>query len=225
LKIKKFNCAPNIDSPVVIPTRLDIHQVCKSYKGKVVEQVFPVNDLIDLVGRFIARKFRVNVLHTSALEVDQNDINISAYYDADLDEQGRVSIELVLITNPVDEYLIIDTETWDVFINRLADSLAHELIHMRQSRARDFQSVEPRRKHIYNLDEAVQYLADPDEIDAYAHNIAVELKEHTNPIQSLQNVQTLSTKESVNLWAYVNTFPPNHPVVKKLLKKVYKLLT
>ena len=225
MKIKKFNCAPSIDTPVVIPTRSDIHEICKSYQNKVVGQVFPVNDLIDLVGRFIARKFRVNVLHTSALEVDQNDINISAYYDSELDEQGRVSIELVLITNPVDDYLIIDQEIWELFLNRLADTLAHELIHMRQSRARDFQTVEPRRKHVHNLDEAIRYLADPDEIDAYAHNIAVELKEHTNPIQHLQNVQTLSTQISVNLWAYVNTFPLNHPVVKKLLKKVYKLLT
>ena len=96
---------------------------------------------------------------------------------------------------------------------------------MRQSRDRGFQSFEPRRKHVYNLDEAVCYLADPDEIDAYAHNIAVELKECSNPLESLQNVQTLSTKDSVNLWAYVHAFSPNHPVIKRLLKKIYKLLT
>jgi len=225
LKIKKFNCAPSTNESVELPTRPQVAEICRSLESKVLGQVYPVNDLIDVVGHFIAKKFRVNVLHTSALEVDQDDINITAYYDSEHDEEGRISIEIVLITNPSDEYLILDAEVWATFTNRLADSLAHELIHMRQSRDRGFQSFEPRRKHVYNLDEAVRYLADPDEIDAYAHNIAVELKECSNPLQSLQNVQTLSTKDSVNLWAYVHAFSPNHPVVKRLVKKIYKLLT
>ena len=225
MKIKKFNCAPSINESVELPTRIEVGAICEVCKSKIIGQVYPVNDLIDIVGHFIARKFRVNVLHTSALEVDQNDINITAYYDQEHDEEGRISIEIVLITNPVDDYLIIDQEGWATFTDRLADSLAHELIHMRQSRDRGFQSFEPRRKHVYNLDEAVRYLADPDEIDAYAHNIAVELQECSNPLESLQNVQTLSTKDSVNLWAYVHAFSPNHPVIKRLLKKIYKLLT
>jgi len=69
-------------------------------------------------------------------------------------------------------------------------------------------------------------LSDPDEIDAYAFNIAQELKVHPNPVQKLNQIKDIKLEDSINLWAYVQTFDknPDHPVIKRLLKKIYKNL-
>jgi hypothetical protein len=69
-------------------------------------------------------------------------------------------------------------------------------------------------------------LSDPDEIDAYAHNIATELREHPNPLSKLTNPASVSVNDNINLWAYVQAFNKDitHPTIKHLLKKIYKLL-
>lgn len=225
MKTKKFNCAPSLDSSVELPNREQVQDICQGLKGKVVNQVFLIDDLVYLIGKFISRKFRVSTLHAQAWEVEPTELNINAFYDPEKDELGKPSIELVLVTNPNDRHLILDETLWNLFVNRLADSLAHELIHMRQSRARDFIFVESRAYR--EMDENLVYLSDLDEIDAYAYNIATELREHLDPLSKLKNPAAVSVNDSINLWAYMQAFSKDikSPPIKRLLKKVYKHLT
>jgi pyrimidine operon attenuation protein/uracil phosphoribosyltransferase len=227
LKIKKFNCAPKIHEQVELPTREQVHAICYDLKAEIVDHVFSVDDIVKQVGRFIARRFKVTVLHAQAWEVESAELNINAFYDPERDERQRPSIELILVTNPNDTHLILDNDLWNLFINRLADSLAHELIHMYQARARNFLYVEHQARRNIQIDENLVYLSDPDEIDAYAYNIATELREHPNPLSKLVNPAAVSVNDSINLWAYIQAFSKDikNPVVKRLLKKVYKNLT
>ena len=212
---------------VELPTREQVREICQQLEPKVVDQVFPINDLVDLIGRFVSRKFRVSTLHAHAHEVELTELNINAFYDPERDELGKNSVELVLVTNPNDRHLILDQTLWNLFVNRLADSLAHELIHMRQARARDFLFVESRAYREMEIDENLSYLSDLDEIDAYAYNIATELREHANPLSRLDNPAAVSVNDSINLWAYLQAFSKDlkNPAIKRLLKKVYKHLT
>jgi pyrimidine operon attenuation protein/uracil phosphoribosyltransferase len=186
LKTQKFNCAPKIHEQVELPTREQVRDICNDLKSKVVDHVFSVDDIVEQIGHFVAKRFRVSVLHAQAWEVESSELNINAFYDPERDERQRPSIELILVTNPNDSHLILDDDLWNLFVNRLADSLAHELIHMCQARSRNFLYVEHRRHRTIALDENLVYLSDPDEIDAYAHNIATELREH--PKSSIQNM-------------------------------------
>ena len=227
MKLKKFNCSPKLHEQIELPTREQVREICSFLEPKVLNQVFLADDLVDLVGHFIARKFRVSVLHAKALEVEPTELNINANYDPDRDEIGKSSIELIIVTNPNDDQFILDKPLWDLFVNRLADSLAHELIHMHQSRTRDFIPVEHKVHRKAYIDENLVYLSDPDEVDAYAYNIATELREHPNPFRIFNNPAAVSVNDSVNLWAYVQAFNKDikNPTMKKLLKKVYKHLT
>ena len=227
MTLKKFNCAPALGDAVELPTREQVREICQQLEPKVVDQVFPINDLVDLIGRFVSRKFRVSTLHAHAHEVELTELNINAFYDPERDELGKNSVELVLVTNPNDRHLILDQTLWNLFVNRLADSLAHELIHMRQARARDFLFVESRAYREMEIDENLSYLSDLDEIDAYAYNIATELREHANPLSRLDNPAAVSVNDSINLWAYLQAFSKDlkNPAIKRLLKKVYKHLT
>jgi hypothetical protein len=227
LKLKKFNCSPKLNQEVVLPTREQVYDICSAIESKVVDQIFLVDELVYTIGKFVAKKFRVNVLHAQAWEVESTELNINAHYDPDLDEQNKISIELILVTNPNDSHLILDNDLWKLFVNRLADSLAHELIHMYQARCREFLYVETRTKRSIDIDENLTYLSDFDEIDAYAFNIATELREHPNPLSKLINPASVSVNDSINLWAYIQAFSQNiqEPTIKRLLKKVYKHLT
>jgi hypothetical protein len=227
LKKQKFNCAPKIHELVELPTREQVRDICNDLKLEIVDHVFSINDIVDRVGHFIAKRFKVSVLHAQAWEVEPAELNLNAFYDPERDEKQKSSIELILVTNPNDKHLILDNELWELFVNRLADSLAHELIHMYQARARNFLYVEHQARRNIQIDENLVYLSDPDEIDAYAYNIATELREHPNPLSKLVNPAAVSVNDSINLWAYLQAFSKDlkNPVVKKLLKKVYKNLT
>lgn len=227
MKLKKFNCSPKLHEQIELPTREQVREICSYLEPKVINQVFLADDLVDLIGHFVGRKFRVTVLHAKALEVELSELNINANYDPDLDELGKPSIELIIVTNPNDNEFILDKPLWDLFVTRLADSLAHELIHMDQSRTRDFIPVEHKVYRKSCLDENLAYLSDPDEVDAYAYNIATELREHPNPLEIFYNPAAVSVNDSVNLWAYMQAFSKDikHPTIKHLLKKVYKHLT
>ena len=227
MKKQKFNCAPKIYEQVELPTRGQVRNICNDLKIEIVDQIFSINDLVDRVGHFIARRFRVSVLHAQAWEVEPTELNLNAFYDPERDEKQKPSIELILVTNPNDTHLILDQELWDLFVNRLADSLAHELIHMYQARTRNFLYVEHQARRNIQIDDNLVYLSDPDEIDAYAYNIATELREHPNPLSKLINPAAVSVNDSINLWAYIQAFSKDlkNPVVKKLLKKIYKNLT
>lgn len=226
-KIKKFDCAPKLGQDIKIPTRSEIVRVMSDLDDQIIDVMFPANELVGMLGEFIATRFRVDVMGTEANEVEIDDISVTAYYDPDLDERKKIAIELVLVTNPNCNYLVLDSITWTRFVYSVADSLAHELIHMKQTRTREFEDVSVRHATAFNEHpDAQEYLADPDEIDAYAYNIAQELKVHKNPMQKLNQIKDIKLEDSVNLWAYLHTFEkdPDHPVIKRLLKKVYKNL-
>jgi hypothetical protein len=232
-KIKKFNCCPKLTKPVIIPTRKEVLDILEDIKPKIVNQFLSVDELVQDLGVFIGQRFNIDVKHAESGQVDQNDIELNGYYDGGLDEVGDTAIEVYLITNPMQDVIIIDAEQFGIISRKIADTLSHEVIHMSQFRARDFLEVE-RIEYSADTEEDEEederwYLSSPDEINAYAYNIANELLEkHDLPIvlQKLNKLKDISIEDSLNLWAYVNAFEKNtnHPVLKRLIKKVYKSL-
>jgi hypothetical protein len=207
--------------------------VLTDLNDQVVNVMFPAGDLIGLLGEFIATRFRVDVVSAEANEVEINDISVNAYYDPDLDERKKIAIELVLITNPNSQFIMLDDMTWLAFSNGIADSLAHELIHMRQHRLREFEDVSVRHATAFNEHpDAQEYLADPDEVDAYALSIAIELLRHIDVYRARKNLSRISVMSkmrkgtefvSPNLRAYIAHFGLSK-LTKKIAKKVYKHL-
>lgn len=228
MKIKKINCTPKLHVPIRIPKRKDLLDILNELRPKVVDVVFPVDDAIDLMGVFIGSRFNIDVRHGTALAVDNNSIEFNIYYDSGLDEADEVSIELFLITNPSDEIIILDGANFDSLAKTIADSICHEMIHMKQSRSRGFLEV----RKIYDesfeddFEDSQIHLSDPDEIDAYADKIAEEIVDLPDLYKKLENPAIITIHESIDLWAYVHAFAKDmsHPVLRKLLKKIYKNL-
>lgn len=180
------------------------------------------DEISAIVGKLLSVNFRVDVIHAEAQEVDVGDINVSACYDPDLDSINRPCIEIVLVYCNLDSYILIDDELFDSLTRRVCDALCHEQIHQQQHRARFWESWD------YDVDNAEDYLSNKDEIDAYSHNIANELLDFTdyqNALTLLQTPSIIKLEHSVNLWVYLKTFgSTDHPVVKRLLKKIVRRL-
>jgi hypothetical protein len=230
-RIKKFNCSPKLNKPVVIPTRKVLLPILEELREQIVNQVLSVDDIIDIIGIHVGERFNVHVKHAGSPQVEQNDIDFNSFYDGGLDEVNEVAIEIYMITNILQDIMIIDEAGFNGIIRKIADNLSHECIHMYQYRSRDFLEVGPFyiSDDITEEEENQLYLSDPDEIVAYAHNIANELLEGGDfeaVKLKLDNVKTISLKDSVNLWAYVQAFQEelNHPTMRRLLKKVYQNL-
>jgi len=107
----------------------------------------------------------------------------------------------------------------------IADALVHETLHMSQAKARNYKKVGSKSKYTYKVDniEIGSYLAHDDEIEAFALNIALVLKDHFHTQQ--ERFQFLKRPKKgviadAHLDQYIDVFGLGHPVVKRLLKKI-----
>jgi len=189
----------------------------------------------------IVRKFaqdqtgeRIKVSTHSAPQVDPGSMNLGAYYDPenDAEEEGHI-IELQLAFSPKDKTVKWSEDGKEYFVNELADVLKHEMLHAHQHRSRDFH---PGRDGYDQRDSNYEYMTRPDEIEAYAMNIADELVRKADKDGALQLLRmagkTAQFKDemgrylSPNLMAYFAMFDwrADHPVMKRLLKRIYQFI-
>ena len=152
---------------------------------------------------------------------------VNAYYDAEDDYQKDTPIEVIIYHNFEKDAIWVGKQITDLLV-QIFDATVHEYKHQRQSRKRKYQSYWDHADagYHYNL-----YLQDPDEVDAYALSIAIELCRTLGKHRALRYMTRLTTlarlkmKEqyvSPNLNAYVAHFEkPISPLLRKLAKKVY----
>jgi hypothetical protein len=164
--------------------------------------------------------------------VDKGDMNASAAYEQDDDEDGEIPFEITLVfSNKEDRMAINDPNP---LINRILDMMKHEMIHQKQARARDFEDyTQGKDKRNMNY----EYMSRPDEIEAYAMNIADELYRKVGKEDAIALLRmakkTAQFKDemgqflSPDLFAYMGmwNFDSKHPVIKRLLKRIYQSLT
>jgi hypothetical protein len=197
-------------------------------KHQVINTPLYKHELSNIIGHHLAQALRVNVIQAEAKEVDIGDMNINAFYDPDEDMMGKACIELVLVYSPYEKILIFDDEGWVRLVRRIADSVAHEQRHKYQYRQRDWERWDEEESED-EIEVAQMYLGNKDEIDAYSINIANELLDnytYNETLHCLTNPKKIDMSKSVNLWAYMTVFGMDfsHPVLKRLLKKIYKIL-
>ena len=156
--------------------------------------------------------------------LNEDCIYVNGFYDPEDDQENECAIELIVTHNfpkdllwyPIDSTLVL---------TQIFDTVVHELRHQRQYRKRKFK-VGPERGTGHK-----EYLADPDEIDAYSISIATELVRSLGRIRALRYMHNINTlgrfklnKQFVSpcLSMYLGEFPNTaDPVIKNLTKKIY----
>lgn len=174
-------------------------------------------------------KIPVNLVSIYHKNTDKNSIWVGGQYCSVSDELGKKSITVYLQYNPTDTYIKLNKRKFLRVCLNMADSILHEIIHMRQYRRRCFKTIPGYESFAESRKENAEqtYLGHNDEIDAYSFNIACLLvnkfKNNVNHIVDYLN-NDLSNKQLVNnsYLTYLKTFNHNHNhiVIKKLKKKI-----
>jgi hypothetical protein len=151
------------------------------------------------------------------------------------DETGEKFRVTAKISNNTDKTVDWSEGGKEYFINELSDAVKHELLHASQYSGRDFADG---RDGYDKRDDNYEYMTRPDEIEAYAMNIADELVRKAggkeDALQLLRMAgKTASFKDqfgrflSPNLMAYFSMYDwkAEHPVVKRLLKKIFTFIS
>lgn len=156
----------------------------------------------------------------------ENQFCVEAYYDADNDLNNEIPIEVIIYHNFDNNDKFYQHQITELLI-QIYDATVHELRHQIQSRRRGFETFSSHSEEPYS-----SYLADPDEIDAYALSISIELlrtmpvdraKRYMTRMSVLSKFKIRNTLVSATLMAY-NVYFKKNPILKKLAKKVYKHL-
>lgn len=149
---------------------------------------------------------------------------VHAYYDAEDDFNNETPIEIIVHHNFSDIDQFSKTQISE-FLIQIFDASVHEYRHQEQSVKRKYETYSSHNQNPYS-----SYLKDPDELDAYALSIAIELlrfmdkpraKRYMSRLTVLAKMRLGSQYISPNLKAYVDYFGLNS-LTKKLAKKVYK---
>jgi hypothetical protein len=175
---------------------------------------------------FKQQNFDLTIKTKKDKHLESFEFYVNAYYDAEDDFNNDTPIEVIVHHNFDDVSVFTSSQLTD-FLIQIYDATVHEYRHQKQSSSRSYQTYS---SHIQTPYE--EYLTDPDEVDAYALSIAIELlrvmhkeraKKYLTRIHTLAKMRVNNGYVSPNLKAYVEHFGIN-TTTKKLSKKVYKHL-
>ena len=179
-------------------------------------------EIAKLLRRVVA-PYRAYITTETSTNVDLGRIEVSAFFEP-LPDKDTYAIELVLVTHPQTTSIKLRALVLNTFLFRVSQAIQHELIHAHQYRQRGWEGWSSRKQAPYNISHSAHYLSDPDEIDAHAHDVALELQRSRLDVSRLISARTITKDESLTLWGYYQTFPPHHGVINSLLKKTVSYL-
>jgi len=155
-------------------------------------------------------------------DIQPNDFTVSGLYDMFSDKK-------YVICNFSDKTNTIEftNRTLEPFLFLVSQTIQHETIHQMQWFNREPEDEVVKldfRNFGGTLQEEREYLSDIDEIDAYAHDIAMEIKRYypnRNPYEVLKNIRNTRKLYSYNY--YKRTFSKCEwtGIKKQLFKKIY----
>lgn len=209
--------------------RSTLYSLIYSARKHIVGQKLLIEEIHKILSTEVKKHIPVKTKMIRSAEQEHGIIYIGGCYYGDEDQYNNSRfIEVVFSYFIWDEYLKITEYRFKRLCEVFADTVLHEIIHMRQYRTRNWKDIPGYEStaHLVKQRRNQNYYGHPDEIGAYAFNIACELYDRfgTNwqaAKRYLDSNQVLKHKRS-NYIRYFKTFDCNHkhPVIKKLKKKV-----
>jgi hypothetical protein len=153
-------------------------------------------------------------------------------YDSILDKKGNKKfIEIVLSYNPHDQEVCITNYRWRRLCSLFADTILHEIIHMRQYRSRNFKDIPGYESTAYyhRQRQNQEYYGHRDEMGAHAFNIACEMLDRygLDPVAIRHHMDTVSPRRRRGTFSkFLAAFDGDHDHVKvrQMKQKVLRQL-
>jgi hypothetical protein len=198
-------------------------------RDKLVNETLTISKFQDIVVRHLKSYFPIKAKRIFAKDVEKGWVYVGGAYYSDFDKEKKQSIEICLAYNNTDKTVTLTPKKFKKLCVGFADTLLHEIIHMRQFRKRNFKQL-PDYASTAQRDKQRQeqeYLGNNDEIDAYSFNIACELNNEFHgrekDIIKFLNQSQQGSRKRVNCWRmYLKAFnhDHSHPIIKRVKKRL-----
>ncbi len=189
----------------------EINQV----KNEIVNRFLHPNKMAKIFEKQLGKKYNAIFSAYKTPKLNPDDMTVNAYFDPDASKK----IEIVLVySSEIKRGLKIHEGGWEHLAFRIYQAYQHELIHKKQWKKNKKKKGRERN-----------YFTDPDEIDAHAHDIALEFLFNgftvEEAVNNLKKYKRVCLTESITLFSYLVYFEyKDHPALKKLVKRtVYYL--
>lgn len=156
-------------------------------------------------------------------DIDSDEFTVSGLYDMTTDKKY-----IILNVSESQDSLEIDSYSFKMFKFLVSQCIQHETIHQLQWQHRDCVEDPVKldfRNKIGSINEERVYLSDIDEIDAYAHDIAMEIKFYypkDDPYQILKKINRVKKIPSYSYYRHTFKDCGWNKIKAMLLLKTYK---
>lgn len=164
-----------------------------------------IRELVESLNKTL-KKFRVKVHH---YKVDEPSFSITAHYNFE-----KIKIDLYICCS--DKFKVGRPDLNDLKFE-ISSTIQHEYIHKEQY-LRNTENLYC--EGVADTSNEHKYYSNPIEIQAYAHDIMLELSRKQFSPNILK--KTIAKNISIHYNTYYELFGSGHPVMKKLLKHCYK---
>lgn len=199
----------------------------------IVKQPLTVSAFHSIVSTHLKKSLPIRVKKSINPKVLEGFVYIGGTYYSGLDEEHKKCLEIVFEYTNKNNILNISIKRFRSMCYAVADSILHELIHMRQYRRRAFKILPDYASTAEKteLRQEQSYLGCSDEIDAYGFNIACELldkfKGDQHRVIEYLNENQKGKKRKHNSWRmYLKAFEHdhNHIILRRVKKKIVRYL-
>lgn len=163
---------------------------------------------------------------------DKGFVYIGGTYYADLDKAKRRQVEVVFSYQDRNKTVKITDNKWSRMCTLFADTVLHEIIHMRQYRTRKFKSIPGYESTAYYARDRKEqeYYGHKDEMGAFAFNIACELYDKFGDDFDAakkyldSNLAKRSKRTCYHKYLKAFDWNHNHPIIRSMKKKIIRNL-
>ena len=203
-----------------------------SLKPSIVGKSLTPKNIQKLISKHVKAWLPVKVVSSVVPDNKSGYVYMGGMYHSDYDKKYKTAIELNLHYHPNDATLKITDYRWQRMSLRFADIMLHEIIHMRQFRARNFKLIPGYQSTVANTKNRKEqdYFGDRDEMGAFAYNIACEMLDRFGyePTQIKHYMDSNGACRHKNSWwySYMKAFggDHNHPILRRMKLKILRHL-
>jgi len=196
--------------------RSTLYSMFYSLNSEIVGKDLSPSQIQKRINRHVKAHLPIKIKKCIYTPTTKGFVFLGGVYYSNLDKQGKPAIEVNFNYNPTDSKLRLTQYRFKRMAIRFADVVLHEIVHMRQFRARNFKDIPGYKSTAEYTKERKQqeYYGDRDEMGAHAFNTACELLDRfgydiTTIGQYLDSNESKKHKNST--WScYLKTFDYNH---------------
>ena len=155
-----------------------LYSMLYSLKPEIVDRRLSISEITSIVSKHIKAHLPIKIRSHRHQPVKKGEVWIGGAYYSDDDKQGKkrfIEIELVFPTTA--DTMKTSLYRWERVCTLFADTILHEIIHIRQYRARNFKDIPGYESTAYYAKDRAwqEYYGHRDEMGAHSFNLAQDM--------------------------------------------------